>query len=428
MTLTPWGEADKLREQRLRPGPGASRAEVERNQRERLFGATVAVATAKGYGETTVADLVEVAGVSRATFYKYFADKEECFLATLDEILGAAVGVTASRVRREGPWEERAQRGVASFVELLVSQPAAARLCIVESYAAGPAATRRIDQALAGFQELADYVFEQLPGRKGMPTEITRAMVGALRKLIHSRLHRRTEAELVELVPQLMALGLVYRPPPRPLREPRRRKSRGAPSGRAEDPADRIARAALASAAAQGYGETTIADIAAGAGVSLRTFYEYFDGKEQAVDNGFYGGRLRMLAATLPAFERARSWPQAVRAAAEATLSFFESEPDFTRVATVEIFTAGAAGLEQLDLAIESIKPFLEAGFDYAPEVPPIAPEAIAYGLYSLLSERVQANGVRNLRAIAPLITYVVLAPFIGAEEACRVANGEDRP
>jgi AcrR family transcriptional regulator len=428
MTITPWGEAGKLRQQRLHPGPGVLREEVERNQRERLFGAMVAVATAKGYGETTVTDLVEMAGVSRTTFYKYFADKEECFLATLDEILGAAMGVTASRVRREGTWEERARRGVASFFELLASQPAAAHLCIVETYAAGPAATRRIDQALAGFRELADYVFEQLAGRKAMPAEITQAMVGALRKLTHSHLHRHTEAELVELVPDLMALGLSYRPPPRPLRAPRRRRSPPALSakGRLEDPADRIARAALASVAAKGYGEATIADIATAAGVSLRTFYEYFDGKEEAVDNGFYGGRLRMLAATLPAFARARSWPQAVRAAAEATLSFFESEPDFTQVAAVEIYTAGPAGLEQLDLAIESIQPFLEGGFEEAPQVPPVAREAIAYGLYSLLSERVQAHGSQNLRAIAPLVTYMVLAPFLGAEEACRVANGED--
>ncbi len=68
-----------------------------------MFGATVAVTTAKGYGRTSIADLVETAGVSRTTFYKYFADKEECFLATLDEIISAAIGVTASASAARGP-------------------------------------------------------------------------------------------------------------------------------------------------------------------------------------------------------------------------------------------------------------------------------------------------------------------------------------
>jgi AcrR family transcriptional regulator len=430
MTLTPWGEAGMLREQRLRPGPGVPRERVERNQRERLFGATVAVTTSKGYGKTSIADLVEVAGVSRTTFYKYFADKEECFLATLDEILSAAMGVTASRVRREGPWEQRAKGGVASFVELLVAQPAAARLCLVETYAAGPEATRRVDQALAGFQELTDHAFEQPPGREGMPAELTRAMVGGLRKLIHSHLHRHSEAELIELVPELTELALSYRPPPRSLHAPPRRRPASpmpSPEQRLEDPGGRIARATLEMIATKGYGETAVADIAAAAGVSLRTFYEYFDGKAEALHNAFYGGRLRLLAAMLPTFERERDWPDAIRAAFDAALSFFESEPDFTRVATVEIYTAGAGALERLELALEAIQPFLEGGFEQAPQVPPVAREAIPSVLYSMLCERVRTHGPEDLRGMVPLATYIALAPFVGAEEACRVANGEKR-
>ena len=44
---------------------------------------------------------------------------------------------------------------------------------------------------------------EQIPGREGMPPEIVRAMVGGLHKVIHKRLYRDEEAELVELVPQM---------------------------------------------------------------------------------------------------------------------------------------------------------------------------------------------------------------------------------
>jgi AcrR family transcriptional regulator len=61
--------------------PGATREDVVRNQRERLFAAMVASTASKGYPATTVADLIALAGVSRATFYEHFDDKAHCFRA-----------------------------------------------------------------------------------------------------------------------------------------------------------------------------------------------------------------------------------------------------------------------------------------------------------------------------------------------------------
>src|SRR5512146_434238 len=113
MVLTPWGKSESLRDRRLRPGPGTPREEVERNQRERLSGAMVAVAAEKGYNATTIADLSRVSGVSSRTFYDLFGDKRNCFLATLQAIVEAAVATAAAVALDEGlgDWEERARAG-----------------------------------------------------------------------------------------------------------------------------------------------------------------------------------------------------------------------------------------------------------------------------------------------------------------------------
>ena len=42
----------------------------------------------------------------------------------------------------------------------------------------------------------------------------------------------------------------------------------------------------------------------------------------------------------------------------------------------------------------------------------------------SCSTDRVRGGGTESLPRIAPLMTYVALAPFLGAEEACAVANG----
>ena len=46
-------------------------------------------------------DVIEVAGVSRKTFYELFSSKEDCFLATYDVLLGNLLGDTAQGLRVE---------------------------------------------------------------------------------------------------------------------------------------------------------------------------------------------------------------------------------------------------------------------------------------------------------------------------------------
>lgn len=434
MTITPWGEASTLRRRRLRPGPGVPRADVERNQRERLYGAMVAVAAEVGYGRTRVADLIELAGVSRATFYGYFENKEECFLATVDEIVAAALVATREEAERSGTLEERARRAVRAYATMVASQPAAARLCLVESYAAGPAAVERVDRALAGFEELISRLFAEPAGGATMPPELVSALTRAVRKIVHTRLHRRSEGELVELLPEVVDLLLTYRPPPRPLAVPSEAGAPGAPgapiaAGDEEPgdlaPAERIERATLELVAEHGVAEAPIAAIASRAGVSLSTFYVEFEGREAALEAALESARGRAWKSAEPAIRASRDWPHAIRAGLEAVLAFHEREPDFSRVVTGDVYAAGAAELERLDRSIERLAIFLEGGYELSPAVAPAAREAIPSAIYAMLCERVASAGPEGLRELTPLATYLVLAPFVGPEEACAVAGAE---
>ena len=414
-----------LGEQRLRPGPGARRDVVERSQRERLYAAMVAVATEIGYGRTRVSDLTAMAGVSRTTFYRYFAHKEECFLATLDELIEAALSFTAQQVSRQGGWEERARRGVDAFTSLIVRQPAAARLCLVESYAAGPAATDRVDAAMSGFEQLMAYVFSQNPeGGDEMPPLLVSALIGGVRKIAHSRLHRRAEPELIELLPEVLELDMSYRPPPEPLRDVVPHREPAILRNRRAEAAERIERATLACVAEHGIDDAAISEIASRAEVSLTTFYSQFDGKEEALEGALLSGRMYLQAASEPAFRRGHTWPEAICAGLEAFFGFYESEPDFARVATTHVYGAGATELERMDRSIEAWREFLEGGYELSPGVSPVAREAIPCAVYSLLCQRVSSKGTARLRELTPVATYLVLAPFLGAEQAGAVANG----
>lgn len=429
MVRTPWGDSDRLGERRLPPGRGAPRQAVRENQRQRLLAALVGTVAEKGYEATRVEDLVALSGVSRKTFYQHFDGKQDCFAAVLTALMDDGVALVRSHYDGDGEWEPQVRGGLEAFLALLAAQPAAARLCFVDAYAAGPDAIGQVEAAFNEFTDLVSRGLERIPGRAGMPQAMVRAIVGGLRKVIHTRLYRGQEGTLPELAGPLWEWALSYHPPPEPLRRGSRRAGQGLPRpdfDRLEQD-ERIIRALAALAAEKGYPALTIAEIAERASVSLSTFYSYFDGKEEAMLAALDSGSAKMLAAMLPAYRRAPDWPHAVRAAFGATFAFGIAEPEFTQLGAVEVYAAGKRALEQRDLIMEGLQSLVEPGYERAPQASPIAAEAIAGAIYSLIYDQVRASGPQSLPEIAPLATYMVLAPFLGAEEACAVANGDGR-
>jgi len=425
MTRTPWGDATKLRQRRLPPGPANSAAAVEQNQRERLFAALVATVAEKGYEATRVEDLVELSGVSRSAFYKHFADKGECFLAAVEALVEPTLKQISERSGAdEGPALARASLG--SFLALLVEQSAAARMCFVDVYAAGPRATEVVAAGIASFEEEMLRGLKHLPGREGMPRPIVRAVLGGMQKLISTRLYRGEEAQLPELEEAMWEWCLSYLPPPGPLRAPRRR-SLHTPSfaerQAASTPAERILRAVAVVVADKGYPEMRLSEVVDCAGVSRRTFYQQFQSKDEALGAAIDQGSSQMLAAVYPAFRRAGDWAHGVRAALEAMFSFAAVEPEYTRLGADAIYTAGRPALAQRDRVMAGMEALLAPGAEVN-EVgaPAIAAEASGGAVYALVRDQVRRKGPANLPEILPLATYVALVPFIGPERAYEVA------
>jgi AcrR family transcriptional regulator len=426
MARTPWGDAAQLRERKLRPGRGTPREEADRNQRERIFGAMVATVDEKGYEAATVADLVQLSGVSRSAFYRHFEDKQACFLAAVEEIVEPTL-------RRLGGDEsapqgmERLQQAFESLIRLIVSQPAAARMCIVEIYAAGPQGGALVDRMIDSWTDVAAALLEQVPERKGMPRELVRSIVGGIQKVIHKRLYRRQEEELLDLIPQLWEWIFCYPVPPGPLKATRRRRVKALPFAerqRYANPPERILRAMAAVVAEKGYPSTTVAEVVDRASTSQRTFYEHFKNKEDAIVAALDSGSAHMLAAALPAFRRAPDWPHAVHDTQEAMFCFGAEEPEYARLGGVEMYAAGKRALDQREIVTEGMEGLLAPGYELKPETPPIAAEAIGGALYSLLYDHVNKKGPGTLPDLVPTLVYVTLAPFLEAEDAYEVAVG----
>lgn len=179
--------------------------------------------------------------------------------------------------------------------------------------------------------------------------------------------------------------------------------------------------------AEHGYANTTVEMVCKLAVMSPRTFYAHFSSKDDALFAAIDSASAQLIAAIMPNFRRNADWTQGVRAAFGDFFGFLASRPTMTKLLMVEIYGAGPAALERREEALRPLQLLLAEGRARVPQVPPIAIQAIAGGVYRLTYKQIRESGPESLPYLAPICTYMTLAPFIGAEAAGEAANSDGR-
>lgn len=124
----------------------------KRTQQERLLAAIVAVSCEHGYEDTTIARVISRAGVSRPTFYEYFASKEACLLAALENVEHKLVA-RARRSIAEQPPRSAAAAMIAALVAFAQAHPTEARFLMNETMVAGKRALDARDHGVDAIAE-----------------------------------------------------------------------------------------------------------------------------------------------------------------------------------------------------------------------------------------------------------------------------------
>lgn len=431
MMRTPWGDARQLRERELVLGRGASAEDRARNQRERLFAAAILATASEGYAAVRVADLLELAGVSRATFYQHFEDKGHCFREAVAALFSAGLGELKRALLQPGDWEQRALAGVQSLVEMSVAQPTATKVSLVDAYTAGDDGVAPLHAGLREASGITHALLRRLPRHGETPPELARATVGGLHRVLYRHLERGEEERLQGRAEELLRWAMCF--PAGSLTAARRRRGRRGQASEPErrlrsdlgdDTHERILRGFAAAVAERGYAATTVSQVAARASISQSTFYEHFKGKEDAMAAALDLSGAQLLAAALPAARRAPEWPQALRTAVSGLCRYLANEPQFAHLRAVETYAAGPPAVALRDAAFEQVlAEFLPAEAKDGSFA--LAMEASIGAVHGLIYDAVRAGGPRELNTLVPLASYVLLCPLLGAAEAAEVASRE---
>jgi AcrR family transcriptional regulator len=165
--------------ERIPPRSGLSRAEVIANQRRRIFDGLAAALAYHGYEDTKITDVVELAGLSRATFYEHFRGKEACFDAAYEDgVERLAAGVEVA-VQGERGWPWCLSVGLRAGLEFLAADPSLAHLLLVEALAAARPARLEHERSLMRLAEALQPPAD-VPGGEAVPGQTTRLLAGGL--------------------------------------------------------------------------------------------------------------------------------------------------------------------------------------------------------------------------------------------------------
>src|SRR5215216_5519157 len=176
-------------------------------QRRRLYAAAGAIFARAGYADATAEAIARQAGMSKATFYEHFDNKEDCIIALHDDATAAVL----EAMRRTGEDHEgadaagRVRAVIHTFLEVLAAFPDEAQTLLVEIIGAGPRAIERRDRVLA------EYAERGAAPRLASPHDAF-AIVGAVVELASRQIRTGEPDDIRDLEPvvERLVLGLMH--------------------------------------------------------------------------------------------------------------------------------------------------------------------------------------------------------------------------
>jgi AcrR family transcriptional regulator len=462
---------------------------VAESQRARLGIALVELVDAQGFAGTSLADLTARAHVARAAFYEHFGSMEGCFTAAYDDHLARAAGQMVSAYNAPGMEDgERAHTALSALAAFAQVWPAAARVCLGDVLTVAHGTVEAREQLDEGARALLDSALGVDGAHTNRVPVLVTATVGAIRRALYVHLRERPARELLALAEQLSDWVRVYSD----------ESSAGSANGAEEDgtsngnwarigldvdgipdgagslsgdvgasaltpdegPKERIL-AAVLRLAANGDGESiSLADIAAGAGVSFGTFYKHFRTSQDALLAACEAVHERQIEQARKAYaavldapaeldgpagsgtfdaasERATGsgdaptiasgesdeigisplWALGIARALGAYLAAAAADPAATRTMVLGSLSLGRPGLDFLDRRAQTLKQLLGPGLRAHPDLLSATADMLTGAILEVVHDHALHGRLERLPDLQEQLTYIVLAPLLAAHE-----------
>jgi AcrR family transcriptional regulator len=415
-----------------------ARDEVARNQRARLYGGMIESISQRGYGATTVAHVIGLAGVSRRAFYEQFANKEQCFLATYDIVVAGARKRMLDAWMAEHGWSNRVHAACKALLDDVADDPKGPHLVLVDALGIGPKARERMQLAGFTFERLIATAFAAAPDGVEFPKLTARAVVGGVRHVVFTRVLEGRERELLALTDEVLDWIESYRTPAAArlgLIGLVRKAPRVPPSPAAflarDDRRARVLGSVVHLTLDSGYASLTDPQIAQFAGMSTEAFHKQFANKEECFLTVLDEFVKEALDAVRPSLEGAGSWPEGVYRGIAAFVDYLVAHQALLRIAFIDLFEVGPGMIGRLTRSVGDFTKLLTESGPPPLRGPQVAQEAIAGAVWGIIGTYVASDRLDRLPSLIDQLAFTILAPYVGprgAVETIAAARKVPRP
>jgi AcrR family transcriptional regulator len=192
-----------------------------------------------------------------------------------------------------------------------------------------------------------------------------------------------------------------------------------------ENQRQRIAAGMIQAIAKDGYVATSVAQVIAAAGVSRRTFYDYYRDKDDAFFDvyrqvtDFLGTAMVEAGAS-----RRGGWGARVKAELAALLDCFGESPNLVRFCLVAPPAAGGdVAVAHRQFLEQLLKIFRDGRPKSAKRPPPASEYGAVGGLAALIVAANEDGGREAVEQLLPELTELILTPYLGREAAVRTSR-----
>jgi AcrR family transcriptional regulator len=182
----------------------------------------------------------------------------------------------------------------------------------------------------------------------------------------------------------------------------------------------------------------SVATVCERSGLSRKTFYDLFQGREDCLYATFQDGVQQAARIIEQALAGERSWREQVRSSLAALLSFFDREPAVARLLIVEALSSGPRTLRARRRVLDRAIAFIDQGrseIKAGHEPPPLTAEGTVGAVFSVIHARMLTDAESGERDRASLMELtgplmaMIVQPYLGAAVARReLARPPARP
>jgi AcrR family transcriptional regulator len=167
-------------------------SEMPKEAREKILYAGLQLFTIGGFKKTSVLDIVELAKVSKTTFYQNFSSKDKLMVILVNEIANEIIGDVTIAVEEENRIGYKAYAGIRRYIEICFTDTKVANLLLVESVGVSQEVEKVRQTAHLTFANLIVQTVHEI-----LPTTVSelnirivsQAMIGAINEVVVQNYH-----------------------------------------------------------------------------------------------------------------------------------------------------------------------------------------------------------------------------------------------